>query len=69
MENPIPKIKQYYGETVQELKKCTWPGRTELGQHTILVIAGIILLTTFITLSDAILQYVVKGIYNIPNLF
>jgi preprotein translocase subunit SecE len=69
MNNPIPRIKQYYGETVQELKKCSWPSRSELGQHTILVIAGIILLTTFITLSDVVLQYVVKGIYNIPNLF
>ena len=69
MDNPIPKIKQYYGETVQELKKCTWPSRSELGQHTVLVIAGTILLTAFITLSDVILQYVVKGIYDIPNLF
>ena len=69
MDNPIPKIKQYYGETVQELKKCTWPSRSELGQHTVLVIAGTILLTAFITLSDVILQYVVKGIYDIPNMF
>ena len=69
MDNPIPKIKQYYGETVQELKKCTWPNRSELGQHTVLVIAGIFLLTAFITLSDVILQYVVKGIYDIPNMF
>lgn len=69
MQNPIPKIKQYYGETVQEVKKCSWPNRKELGQHTILVLAGVFLLTAFIVLSDYVLQFLVKGIYNIPNMF
>lgn len=68
MKNPIPRIKEYYGETVQEVKKCSWPSKSDLGQHTLLVIVGIIILTGFITVSDIALQYIVQGIYKIPGL-
>jgi preprotein translocase subunit SecE len=68
MKNLIPRIKEYYGETVEEVKKCSWPTKSELGQHTVLVIVGIIILTGFITVSDIALQYIVRGIYAIPNL-
>ena len=67
MKNPIEKIKQYYGETVQEVKKCSWPSKAELGQNTVLVIVGIIVLTTFIAVSDIALQYIIQGIYRIPE--
>ncbi len=67
IKNPIPKIKEYYGETVQEVKKCSWPTKSELGQHTLLVIVGIIILTGFITVSDIALQNIVRGIYSIPT--
>ena len=68
MNNPIPKIKEYYGETVQEVKKCSWPTKAELKQHTVLVISGIIVLTAFITVSDLALQYIIKAIYSIPKM-
>ena len=43
MTNPIPKIRQFYDEVIQEVKKCTWPSRSELLESTIIVIVSLIL--------------------------
>lgn len=67
MRNPIHVIKQYYGETMQEVKKCTWPNRPELVEHTVLIIAAVALLTLFVFLVDVVCQYVVSGIFNLPD--
>ncbi len=71
IRNIVPKIKQYYGEVVQEVKKCSWPERSELVQHTALVITGIILLTTFVKVTDLVLEkVVVLGLFDkLPKLF
>jgi preprotein translocase subunit SecE len=67
MRNPIQVIKQFYGETLQEVKKCSWPSRTELVEQTMLIIAGIALLTVFVFLVDLGCQYVVRGVFNLPD--
>jgi preprotein translocase subunit SecE len=68
MENPIPKIRKYCGETVEEIKRCSWPSRSELIQHTAMVISAVILLTVFIAATDLILGKGRDFIFEIPKL-
>jgi len=50
--NPFSKIRTFYGETVTELKRATWPTPSELRGSTIVVIVGVALLGLFISLVD-----------------
>lgn len=56
MANPVDKIRTYYDETVNEVKKCSWPDWRQLREQTILVIIATVLLALFIALSDVIWQ-------------
>lgn len=38
VQTSILTIKSFFTETVEELKRCSWPNRGELAQSTILVI-------------------------------
>ena len=50
--NPFSKIRTFYGETVTELKRATWPTPSELRGSTLVVIVGVALLGLFISLVD-----------------
>ena len=52
MKNPFRKARIFYGETIAELKKATWPTKTELKESTVVVLVGILILGTFLTLTD-----------------
>lgn len=52
MANPFRKTRQFYHETVQELKKTVWPTRTELRSSTIVVIVTMLMLGAFTAISD-----------------
>jgi len=62
MKRIIPKIREYYGETVQEVKKCTWPTKDELIETTIVVIVGVISLALFIALADRIMKLIIDAL-------
>ncbi|MDP7397892.1 MAG: preprotein translocase subunit SecE [Lentisphaeria bacterium] len=59
MKQIIPKIREYYGETVQEVKKCTWPTKDELIETTVVVIVGVIALSIFIAVADYIMKQII----------
>ena len=42
MINPIAAIQKYYDETVEQLKKCTWPTGSELYESTVVVISSMV---------------------------
>ena len=50
--NPFRKIRLFYGETVTELKRATWPTPSELRGSTGIVIVGVAILGFFITVAD-----------------
>jgi preprotein translocase subunit SecE len=52
MTNPFRKARVFYQETLTELKKSSWPTRTELRDSTIIVIIGMALLGLYIALID-----------------
>lgn len=60
MKNPIPIVREFYDETVQEVKKCTWPSRAELIETTGIVLIGLIILSSFIFVADKIMQWVIR---------
>lgn len=52
MKNPFTKIRIFYGETLSELKKASWPTLRELRDHTIVVLVAVLLLGAYIALAD-----------------
>ncbi len=60
MKNPFRSIRIFYGETVTELKKASWPDRTELKDSTVVVILAVALLGVFTSLADFSLFQVVS---------
>ncbi len=59
MKNPFRSTRIFFGEMVDELKKATWPTRTELRDSTIVVIAAAVILGLFTSISDLSLNQVV----------
>ena len=62
MSSPINRIKEFYGETVQELKNCSWPAKDELTQFTILVILATLILTGFTLCVDQVAQFIIRAL-------
>ena len=58
--NPFRKIRVFWGETIVELKKASWPDRTELRDSTIVVIVGVAILGVFVSIVDFSLFQVVS---------
>jgi preprotein translocase subunit SecE len=50
----------YWGETMEELKKCTWPTWEELNGSTVVVIASVALLGGFTVIVDFLLASLIK---------
>ena len=60
MSNPIRKVSKYTIDVVEELKRCVWPGKSELVQSTILVLITCIVLALFVQFADKILQELIN---------
>jgi preprotein translocase subunit SecE len=59
MKNPFRSVRIFTGEMVGELKKATWPTRTELRDSTLVVIVAVIILGIFTSIADFSLYQVV----------
>ncbi|MBR0458363.1 MAG: preprotein translocase subunit SecE [Victivallales bacterium] len=62
MVNPITAIQKFYDETIEQLKKCTWPTGHELYESTVVVITTMILVTLFVMVADWVCELAVKYI-------
>ena len=60
MWNPIHKIQTGWHSVVGELKKCTWPTIPELRESTVVVVVTVLILTTWVTVSDLVCGHVVR---------
>ena len=54
------KIRTFVLETIDEMRKCTWPTRDQLFESTILVIVALILSTIYLAGIDQILYRTVR---------
>ena len=59
MKNLFSSIRIFTGEMVGELKKASWPTKTELRDSTVVVIAASLLLGLFTSISDFALYQVI----------
>lgn len=59
MKNPFRSTRIFFGEMLEELKKCTWPTKTELRDSTIVVVFASLILGVFTSISDFSLTQVV----------
>jgi preprotein translocase subunit SecE len=59
MKNPFRSTRIFFGEMIEELKKCTWPTKAELRDSTIVVVVAAIILGLFTSISDFSLTQVV----------
>jgi preprotein translocase subunit SecE len=48
-------VHTFLTEVQVELKKCSWPGRSELLESTVVVIISVLILGVFIGVSDIVL--------------
>ena len=62
MTNPIAAIQKFYGETIEQLKKCSWPTGHELYESTVVVISTLVITTVFVMLADWLCELAVKFI-------
>ena len=60
MSNPIQAIQNYYEETVEQLKKCTWPTKKELYDSTVVIVFTMVLTTIFVMVADWVCEILVR---------
>lgn len=56
----INKTKNFFSEVRTEMQKVTWPTREELINSTIVVLVSIVILSTFIGVTDFFLSHLLK---------
>ena len=59
MKNPFRSTRIFFGEMIDELKKCTWPTKSELRDSTVVVLVASLILGLFTSISDFSLTQVV----------
>lgn len=52
MSNWLGRLRQFINDTINELRKCSWPARNELFESTILVIVTVFILALFVSIVD-----------------
>lgn len=60
MKNPFRSIRIFFSETMIELKRATWPTRTELKDSTIVVVIAVAILGAFTSIADFSLFQIVN---------
>jgi len=60
MSNPIRRFSKYTVDTVEELKKCTWPQKRELVESTIVVTVACLILALFVAVVDWVLSGLIQ---------
>ena len=61
MANPFSRVRQFYKETVAELKKANWPNASEIRSSMLVGFVAILLLGAFIALADF-------SVYNVVDM-
>lgn len=56
----VTGVRDFFGEVKVELTKCAWPTRQELHESTVVVIISVILLGTFVGVSDLFFVWLLR---------
>lgn len=58
----LTRFSQYLRETVQEMKRVSWPGLAALRESTIVVLVTVAIITVFLYAADKVLDLGIKQI-------
>ena len=61
----IARLNQYLHETMQEMKRVSWPNRAQLWESTQVVLVTVAVVTVFIFFVDKILDFFMKKIITL----
>ncbi|RKZ17202.1 preprotein translocase subunit SecE [bacterium] len=61
----VARFVQYLRETVQEMKRVSWPSMAELKESTIVVMVTVLVITIFLFAVDKILDLGIKQIISL----
>jgi preprotein translocase subunit SecE len=56
------KIKKFVGDVIVEMKKVSWPSRSELKGSTFVVIVTVIIVSVFIGIVDRALSFGIEQV-------
>ena len=60
VQQAISGIKVFVEDVRNELKKCSWPTRSELFESTVVVIVSVLIVGVFVGASDILLLALLK---------
>jgi preprotein translocase subunit SecE len=58
----VATVRQFWRDVALEMKKVSWPTRTEVINTTIITIIVVFFFAAFLWLSDIVLSWLIKGI-------
>jgi len=58
----IESARGFLADVHAELRKCSWPSRSELLESTVVVIVSVVLLAVFVALCDGLVVLVLQAI-------
>ncbi len=61
-KNWLAGVRQFWHEVASEMKKVSWPTRTEVINTTIITIVVVFFFALFLFLADVGLSYLIQGI-------
>jgi len=56
----ITRARIFISETINELKKCSWPERSQLFESTVLVIITVLMLASFVAVVDFVSMKIIS---------
>lgn len=62
MNEPTQKVKQYFLDSYQELKRVVWPTRAQTISHTLIVIFFSIAVAVFLGALDVLFNFGIRQI-------
>jgi len=60
----LRQLKQFLGEVWSELKKTTWPGRTEVYGTTVVVIVTVLICALYLWVVDLVLNKGMEAVFR-----
>jgi len=63
----VAAVRLFFDEVIGEMKKSSWPEKQELMESTAVVIVSLVLLSTFVGVSDKILVTLFRWMLKIAS--
>jgi len=58
----LANIRQFWHEVVLEMKKVSWPSRTEVVNTTIIVVIAVFFFAFYLFVTDIVFTYLIHGV-------